>query len=428
MRKKLLLLLIGITSIAFISNAQAKIDREGEGGTLPADGSIFVFQGKQKIRSTGVKYSFAYAKGDKVVLKYTTNKNKKLKEVWFANAQGQKLWSQTKPTSLTKEFSINKEGVYTIGLFAKGMGARDTEIEIIRKQGSTKQYNTAWMVYKKYTPKEVKYTVDSMIGYKEPVITQDTFKVFDKYLYQNVELYSLSKQILGQAGIHNSQAKGYSMNIDPNKVPKSGKFKGYTYSLSSKIGGAKHWVIADVTVTVGALFLSPAGSFAAHGAMALIGPQPGNEPVQYFMSNRQSDIKIVREIYSPYNDGRKATNTVKDGIGSGLKAIGLGKAGNAVKGTKVKSYNEGHLSFNQKGKVTNLLMYSATAPKNKWFIMANPEYTQAKNVKLKGSAIYYAPTYKNLKVKEYFYDAKTTKLEKSKIQTSKTISYGSIKH
>ena len=249
----------------------------------------------------------------------------------------------------------------------------------------------------------------------------------DKYLYQNVEFYYLKKQILGQGGVHNSQAKGYSMNIDPNKVPKNGKLKGYTYSLSSKIGGAKHWAIADITVSVGALFLSPAASFAAHGAMALIGPQPGNEPVQYFLSNRQSDLKVVREIYSLYNKGRKASNIAKDKAAAVARKISNAAANKILK-TKVKYWTEGDLSFTQKGKVTNLLMYSATAPKNKWFIMGNPDIGQAKNVKLRGSAIYYAPTYKNLRVKEYFYGVKSEKLEKSKIQTSKTISYGSIKH
>lgn len=427
MTKKLLLLLIGITSIAFIGNAQAKIDREGESGVQPADGGIYVFQGKQKISSTGVKYSFAYAKGDKVVLKCTTEKDKKLKEVWFENAQGQKLWSQSKPASLTKEFNINKEGVYTIGLFAKGMGARDTEIEIIRKPGITKDFNTAWMKYSTYKGNEVKYSVDSVVGYKEPVTTQNTLKVFDKYLYKNIEMVNYQNQILAQMGIHNSQAKPFKLGLDPTKIPKNAKLKGYTYSLSSVMGGKKHWVIADVTVSVGALFLSPVGAFAAHGAMALIGPQPGNEPVQYFLTDHESDLKIIREIYSPHNTGRKVTNVYKDGVG---EFVGLfsGKAKKAVKGTKVHEYNEGELHFNQKGKVTNMLIYSATPPSKELMILANPDYTHAKNVKLKGSAIYYAPLYKNVKAEEKLYQLNTVPVEKTTTKYTRETTYGSIKN
>jgi hypothetical protein len=421
--KKLLLLLTVITAFTFIGQAQAKIDREEGSGNL-ADGTP-VFQGQLKVTSLGYKLSYAFDKGDKVLIKFRTEKDKKLKSVVFKDLYGNNLWKQTKLASANKEINITKEGVYTFTLMAKGMGARDVTLDIIRK--TDKLYNTAWMKYSTYTTTEVKYTVDSMIGYNEPVVTQKLIKVFDKYMYQNVKLFSFHKQILGQAGIHNSQAKGYPTGLKPELAPKNGKLKGYTYSLSSVLGGAKHWVIADIAVTTGAMFLTPATGFAAHGAMALIGPQPGNEPVQYFISSRESDIKIVREIYSPHNDARKVTNLAKDGIG---EFVGLfsGDAKKAVKGTKVKSYNEGDLNFNQKGKVTNMLVYSAKPPTYKWFIMANPEYTQAKNVKLDGSAIYYAPVYKNVKAKEYTYPVKTVPLEKTTTKYTKTIRYGSIKN
>lgn len=418
--KKLLLLLTVITAFTFIGQAQAKIDREEGSGNL-ADG-IPVFQGQLKVTSTAYSLSYAFDKGDKVLIKFHTEKDKKLKSVIFKDLYGNNLWQQTKISTADKEININKEGVYIFSLIAKGMGSRNVTLDVIRK--TNKLYNTAWMKYSTYTAAEVKYSVDSMVGYNEPVVTQKLLKVFDKYKYQNVKLFSFHKQILGQAGIHDSQAKGYPTGLKPELAPKSGKLKGYTYSLSSVLGGAKHWAIADIAVTTGAMFLTPAAGFAAHGAMALIGPQPGSEPVQYFISSRESDIKIVREIYSPHNDARKGTNAIKDGLGN---LIG-GDAGKVVKGTKVKSYNEGHLDFNQKGKVTNMLIYSAKPPSNKWFIMANPEYTQAKNVKLEGSAIYYAPVYKNVNAKEYTYTVKTVPVEKTTTKYTKSIRYGSIKN
>ncbi len=424
MKKKILLLIVGLIGLIYSGWAQAKIDREEGTGSL-ANG-IPVFQGQMAVTSAGYSLSYAFDKGDKVLIKFHTEKDKKLKSIVFKDLYGNNLWQQTKISTADKEININKEGVYTFSLIAKGMGTRDVTLNIIRK--TDKLYNTAWMKYSKYTSSEVKYSVDSMIGYNEPVISQKLIKVFDKYKYQNVKLFSFHKQILGQAGIHNSQAKGYATGLKPELAPKTGKLKGYTYSLSSVLGGAKHWAIADITVTVGAMFLTPAAGFAAHGAMALIGPQPGNEPVQYFISSRKSDIDIVREIYSPHNDARKATNTGKDLISSGLNTVGLDDAGDAVKGTKVKSYNEGHLDFNQKGKVTNMLVYSAKPPSYKWFIMANPEYTQAKNVKLEGSAIYYAPIYKNVNAKEYTYTVKTVPLEKITTKHTKSIRYGSIKN
>jgi len=419
---KQLILLTIIFCVGLKLNAQLKID---ETNYSPEDG-IPVFQGQMQIRSDGHKFSFAFAQGDKVRLKLSTEKDKNIKYATLRSITGTKIWSKEDVSEFDETVGIGHEGVYTLEIIGKGLGGRMVMLDIIRKPGSQKDFNPAWMKYSTYRPNEVEYTVDSVVGYNEPVVSQKLIKVFDQYLYQDVKMFSLSTQILGQAGIHNSQAKGYAMAIDPNKVPKNGKFKGYTYNLSSVLGGAKHWVIADITVSVGAMFLSPAAGFAAHGAMAIIGPQPGNEPVMYYISNRESDIDMVKEIFRPYNDGRKVTNAYKEGLGT---VVGLvsGKAGNAIKDTKVHVKNEGDLDFNQKGKVTNLLMYSALPPENKWFIMANPEYTQAKNVKMEGSAIYYAPTYKNVPANEYVYTLKTVPVKKTAVEYSKSVIFGSIK-
>lgn len=392
----------------------------------PNEEGIIVFQGVHTIDSDGRKYSFAYAAGDKVVLKYTTEKDKKLKEVWFANADGKKLWQDDKPASQTKTFTIDKEGVYTFGLYAKGLGARLTEVEIIRKPGKQQAYNTAWMPFYSAKAEPVKYSVDSAVGYKQPVVEFENLKVFDRYLYKNVEFVEYKSQILAQMGIHNSQAKPFKLGIDESKVPKNAKLKGYTYSLSSVMGGKSHWAIADVTVTVGALFLSPAGAFAAHGAMAIIGPQPGNEPIQYFLTDHESDLKVIREIYSPHNVARGVTNVYKDGVGE-LAGLFSGKAKKAVKGTKVHVYNEGQLHYSQKGKITNMLVFSATPPDKELMILANPDYTHAKNIKLKGSAIYYAPKYKTVKAKKYFYDLNKVTNPKSTIKYTRIVDYSSIK-
>lgn len=421
---KKLLLFIGILCISHLSYAQAKIDREG--GDMGNGDGIAVFQGKINVSTNGRTFSYAFAQGDVVQIKFTTYKEKKLNQARFHNEYGSNLWQDVKIASANQQISITKEGVYTLELDGRGLGGRDVTLDIIRKPGSKKDFNTAWMKYSSYKSEDVNYTVDSIIGYKQPVISVDTLKVFDKYLYQNIELVNYKSQILAQMGIHNSQAKPFQLGIDPNKVPKNGKLKGYTYSLSSVLGGAKHWKIADITVTVGAMFLTPAAGFAAHGAMALIGPQPGNQPVQYFLTDQESDLKVVREIYSPHNVARGVTNVYKDGVGE-LAGLFSGKAKNAVKGTKVHVYNEGELHYNQKGKVTNMLIFSAQPPSKDLMILANPDFTQAKNIKLNGSAIYYAPKYNMVKAKQYYFDVEKVKLSKSTKKYTRTASYSSIK-
>ena len=179
MKERLLLFLIGITCIAFSSQAQSKIDRDDH-SNMTLDG-IVVFQGQIKILSTGKKFSFAFAKGDKIILKCTTEKDKKLKYVSFSNSRGSKLWEHYNTASFTKEISIKEEGVYTLELLSKGMGSRMSTVDIIRKPGNQKDFNTAWMKYSNYSYKEVEYKVDSMIGYNKPLVSQKLIKIFDKY-------------------------------------------------------------------------------------------------------------------------------------------------------------------------------------------------------------------------------------------------------
>ncbi|TAJ09211.1 hypothetical protein DMA11_20425 [Marinilabiliaceae bacterium JC017] len=420
MRKLLLLLL----SFGWIT--QGLLADENQVTSEESQGDIVVFQGKKKIKADGRRYTYALAKGDKVLLKFSTEKEKKLKNVRVMDFNAQSIiWEKNNIEQGNYTIDINKESIYCFDFFAKSMGSRKVSIDIVRVPGAKKDFNTAYMKYNTYAPKEVIYSIDSMIGYKEPVVTKQDIKIFNKYYYQNVELFNHHKQILGQGGIHNSQGVGYSLAIDPAKVPQNAKFKCYTYTLSSVLGGAKHWAIADAAVSAGALFLSPAASFAAHGAMGIIGPEPGNEPLQYYMSNRESDIRIVKEIYSLYNEGRKATNTIKDGIGE-VAGVFSGKAKDAVKGTKVKSYGEGDLSFNQKGKITNMFVSSATPPMAKYFIMGNPDVGQARNTDMNASVIYYAPTFRNVKADIFSYELNVETLEKTKTAHTKTSIFGSI--
>lgn len=414
---------IQLLLITLLANTAGKVCAQDM--IMPND-RIPIYQGMKKINSDGYSLWYALAKGDKVLIHFKTRSGKKIKAVMVKDMYGKVYWNAVNLPEGTKEISIEKEGVYNFIFDAKSMGARDTEIKISRQNNKEELYNPAWFKFNNYTTSIVEYEVDSMIGYKDPILSQKEFKVFDKYLYESVELFKHSKQLLGQAGVHNSQGVGYNLAIDETKIPKTGKLKGYTYSVSSVLGGAKHWKIAEITVTAGALFLSPAASFAAHGAMGLVGPQPGNEPVQYYMSNRKSDIKVVKEIYSPHNQGRLGTNLAKDGIGE-IAGFFHDDAKDAVKGTKVKAYSERDLSYNEKGKVTNLFMFSATPPTSKYIIMANPEYTQAKNTKMNANAIYYAPSYKLVKAEQKFFEMDYVTVPKKKLKTEYKASYGSIK-
>ena len=385
-----------------------------------------IFQGKNSIKKDGKTYDFAMNKNDEIKITLSVEKEKDISSIRLIDKNSHvTVWEKGKVSSVNDIIKIPEESVYILEIIGRG-GKKDVSISLTRVSGKEKLYNPAWMQYSTITSENITYEVDTMIGYKEPVISYQDIRLFNKYMYQKVDIFDYNDQILGQGGIHNSQAKIKPLAINKSNIPDSAIFKGYHYNVSSTIGGAKHWALADIGVSAASMVMSPAASFAAHGAMGLIGPQPGSEPIQYFMTNRESDLKVAQEIYSLYNSGREATNKAKDVFGN-IAGHLSDDAKNAIKGTKVKEYNEGDMSFNEKGLVTNLSVTEALPPSAKYILFGNPDIGQAKNLKLNAYALYYKPTYYTLKAEEQYFQALIQKLSKTKIKYTKTIHLRSIK-
>lgn len=291
------------------------------------------------------------------------------------------------------------------------------------------QHNTAFRKHNIYTPELVKFKVDSAIGYQSAAYNMQEFKVFNKYYFQNVSLFSHKSQVKGNLALDGNHVKGYPLAIKPELVPADAKLKSYTYSLNSVLGGQQHWRIAELTAQIGgtaaSIFLTPAAGFAVHGTMALIGPSPSNAPVLYYMSNRHSDIKTVGEIKSNYAKAATVSNTAV-----GLVSAGLGffsdKAAKKVDKLKVDTKDEGDLDFTQKGNVTNLFVSSAIPPTEQYFIMTNSYVAQAKNISLNGTALYYFPTHFTVRAQEEDYKLKTTQIQKEETKINKRTNFVSI--
>ncbi len=385
-----------------------------------------IFQGKNSIRKEGKTYEFATNKNDEIKISISVEKEKDIASISLVDKNSNAtIWKKGKVSSINEIIKIPEESVYSLILIGRG-GKKDVSISITRVSGKEKLYNPAWTQYNSISSENITCEVDSMIGYQAPVISYQDIRLFNKYMYQKVDVFEYNDQILGQGGIHNSQAKIKPLAINKSNIPDSAILKGYHYNVSSTIGGAKHWALADIGVSAASMVMSPAASFAAHGAMGLIGPQPGSEPILYFMTNRESDLKVAQEIYSLYNSGREATNKAKDVIGD-FAGHFSSSAEKSVKGSKVKEYNEGDMSFNEKGLVTNLSVTEARPPSAKYIIFGNPDIAQAKNLKLNAYALYYKPTYYTLNAEEQYFQALIQKLSKTKIKYTKTIQLGSIK-
>jgi len=361
--------------------------------------SVLVFQGNVKVGTSGETFSHYFAKGDQVKIDFSTEKDKDLKSGSLSQMNGGKLWSMEDKASGNAEVKIKEEGVYTLKFEGKFLGRRMVRLDISRKPASPDRrlLNTAWETAHFYDSTLVEYQIDSLLdGYNVSVVGMDTFEIFDRYLYQKIPAFDTEKQLLGQYGAHKSQAASYKLKTEKLMTPptEDAFFDHYYRTLNSKIGGKSHWDVARIGVTAGAMFLSPAGAFAANGAMGVMGPQPGNEPVQYFMSYNKSDINRVKEIYSPSGKAKNFVNMLAD----------------------KDQLNEGNLTFDQKGKVTNLYFKDGGYPGSEWLIIANPDRAQAKNTKLSAGAVWAAPTFSKVMAEETSFRVKKTKVDRSKMK------------
>ncbi len=303
-------------------------------------------------------------------------------------------------------------------------------VDIVRKSGSLADFNTAFRKHNMYFADEVNYQVDSAVGYLPAEFSMKEFKVFNKYYFENINLYQHRDQVKGNLALDGNHAKGFAMEIKPDLVPADAKFKSYTYSLNSVLGGQKHWAIAELTAQIGgtaaSIFLTPAAGFAVHGAMALVGPAPNKAPVMYYMSNRHSDIKTVGEIKSNFNKAANVSNMATGALATGLGFIS-GKAARAVRGATIDTKDEGDLDFTQKGNVTNLFVNSAIPPSEKYFIMTNSYLAHAKNIHLSATALYYFPTFFTVMAQEEDYKLRTIQVPKTETKHEKVTTLISIR-
>ncbi len=391
---------------------------------------IPVYQGFVKLDKDGRSMSYAFAAGDKVLIKVGTEKKKELRVAELKSLNGDVVWNRTNTASFEEEISISHAGIYTFTFDKKGLFSQDVSIDIFRKEGSVANHNPAWRKHNTYSTENISFKVDSAVGYQSAVYNMIDFRLFNKYYYQNIRLYNFKDQVKGNLALDGNHVQGFPMALKSELIPKDAKFKCYNYSLNSVLGGQQHWKIAELTSQIGgaaaSIFLTPAAGFAVHGAMALVGPAPNKAPVMYYMSNRHSDIKTVGELKSNLNAAAKATNTVTGAIATGVGFIS-GSAGRKIENaTKVDTKNEGDLDFTQKGNVTNLFVTSAIPPTEKYFIMTNSYLAHAKNIHLSATALYYFPTFFNVKAQEEEYKLETVQIEKNETKYNKRTSYISI--
>ena len=323
--------------------------------------------------------SFAFAKGDQIILNVETEKGKELNRIEVATEITKVMYRKSDVESI-KDYKIRTttDQVYTFLFVGPKMGKRLTHITIERipMSAKTQFFNPAWEYVTRYDTTEVVYQKDRVVGELPAEIQNKELRIFNKYVYQQKPFLKEHKQLLGNV------TSPHSVNY-PYKFPETPQLEGMqlkhvTYNINSTVGGAKHWEMASLGVTAATMFMNPAAGLASEQAMKLMGPEPGGEPCLYFFSQDLEDAKTIDKAFSASENAKELWNVAKGGSTS----------------------NYSLKSVTRTGSVTSLYSISKSLKPEGFLILANTARATAKNTDVNFSAIYYAPTFIKVNAQE----------------------------
>jgi hypothetical protein len=346
-----------------------------------------VFKGK--IEAGSAMYEllpYAFHKGDVMVLDIKTEK-RKLGEVHVADQDGKILMKKEGIEKLSnQEITIPETGVYEVRIKGRGLASRTTSVSISRKKGgnSPDLFNPAFVMETFYDTTEVAYKCDTVVGNLPDQFEEVELEVFDKYIYQNKNLVDESFQLKGN--IASDYTRHFNYKVP--EPPEGQKLKSYSYTMTSKAGGAKHWDLAKIGTSVGGMFVNPAAGYAMNHMMGMMGPQAGGEPTVFAFSKEESDAAVIKKM----TDGKGA---IKDGVSGFINDVTGGAAGE-----EKKNYSADLKALYQFSKSTTHYGQHLNFMEEGTMILSNADPHKAKNVNLNMSCIFYGPLYRKVKAEE----------------------------
>ncbi|PWE00654.1 hypothetical protein [Marinilabilia rubra] len=354
--------------------------------TLKAQTTQPVFKGRIQVSNTTHFLQYAFHKGDVVVLDVKTEK-RKLDFIKFLDQDGNVLGKKESFEELEGfEVQIPETGVYDFQIKGRGLSSRDTRVNISRKPGKSGKelFNPAFVKETVYDTTEVTYACDTVVGNLPAKFEEVELSVFDKYLYETRDFVDESFQLKGNLANDYSRHFNYKVAKEIDGV----KMKSFTYTITSKVGGAKHWKLASIGTSVGTMFVNPAAGYALNHMMGMMGPQAGGEPTMVAFSKNESDAAVIKKMADGKNRAKSAVSGLLNTVSGGAVGEKAEDTSGELKGvyqlSNATTHSGQHYGLMEDGTI----------------ILTNADPHKAKNVRLNISGIYYAPLYRKVKAKE----------------------------
>jgi hypothetical protein len=307
------------------------------------------------------------------------------------------------------KFRVPESSVYDFKFTGRGLARRNALVTIKREAGreGPALMKPAFFKETRYDTTEIVYDCDTVIGTLPAVTEEVELELFDRYVYQTKEFLNESFQLKGSLSSDFEKHFNY-------KVPEPAEgleHKGFSYTVTSRIGGEKHWKLAKIGVSVGAMFVNPALGFASEHYMDLMGPQPGGEPSLLMFTSHEGDAALVREMLN-------TRATLKNKGSEVLHTLTGGRVGESNAGPSGE-----FKGLFQMGAVTAQYGLHYNSLKECTLILGNYDAAKAKNVKLSLAAIQSAPLYRKVKSEQKVVKPELKKLKKKEISISSETVY-----
>lgn len=376
---------------------------------------VTAFKGKVIAREeTPFSIDLSFATGDKVVFSFKTVNDKELKTIKVAAHANKTIFYKADMGGYQDfTFYVPYDAVYNFEFVGPKLGSRTVDIEVIRYPASdeTRLFSTAST--KKIIYDEIELNIDKKFHKTTKVVKDKTTQIelFDKYIYQDIPIRKESFQLKG--AFVSGAGRYYHFKLPPPPV-KGAQLKYWTYTATSKMGGAKHWEVAKIGVSIGACFINPVAGLAAASYMQFMGPQPGGEPSRFYMTSNETDAKHLVKLTG--NIAKKASDLTGDVIVGAFKGKTpyqvLKEESAKLQHTFQGTFRDIHMS--------NVYGVSNTKYDDYYIFMGNNAPHKAKNVNFEISAIYYAPLYQKVKIvqKEFVPVIETKKVKQKFIRTN----------
>jgi hypothetical protein len=279
-------------------------------GTTAQEGNP-IFVGEQDFTANSKEATvlcYWFAKGDKIILNFSTNKDRELNRLYIFTSKRETLFDQSDLRSQTITIVNSGEDQFiNFAFYGPSLGRQvNAKIERVPDSSEKEFFSTNRQLLKEYKREVFTYEIDSVVGMAPVERTPVKFEVFEDSYFVQEKLEEKKYKINGGGN------RRFSVNAPADRTwiqdgDTKRLFACYQVVITAGAADNKFWKYAKLGVDIGTLGLNLAfpiaGTVAGIGinaAFDMYAPQPGGEPILFILSTEKESIDKFLENKGGY--------------------------------------------------------------------------------------------------------------------------------